>query len=148
MDVTVWAQELVDQIRWHMDSERDVLTRYGELAAEAPDEHVRFLMNLILQDEIRHHQLFAEMADRLRSEIEQRGDTGLPELTHSGHADLLKQQTAELLAVEREDIKELKRLRKELRKVADTEWWAVLVDVMESDNRKHIRLLEFIRDHA
>ena len=105
-------------------------------------------MNLILQDEIRHHQLFAEMADRLRSEIEQRGDTGLPELTHSGHADLLKQQTAELLAVEREDIKELKRLRKELRKVADTEWWAVLVDVMESDNRKHIRLLEFIRDHA
>lgn len=148
MDVNVWAQQLIAELRGHMDGEREALTRYAELAEEAPDEHVRFLMKLILGDEIRHHQLFSEMVNRLNREVEQRGDSGLPELRGAADSTELKRQTKELLALERDDIKELRRLRKELQKVADTEWWSILVDVMESDNRKHIRLLEFVRERA
>jgi rubrerythrin len=148
MDVNVWAQRLITSLQEHMDTERDALTKYGELAESAPDEHVRFIVRLILDDEIRHHRLFAEMVAQLRAEMEQRGEPGLPELRPSADSDALAQQTKELLAIERDDIKELRQLRKELKKVADTAWWSVLVDVMESDNRKHIRLLEFLRDNA
>ena len=48
--------------------------------------------------------------------------------------------------MERNDIKELKRLARQLRKVEDTAWRAVIVEAMELDTRKHIRLLEGVRD--
>lgn len=148
MDVTVWRQELIDVLRGHMDTERGALTRYRQLADEAPDDHVRFLMQLILDDEIRHHQLFDEMVNRLRREGEHRGPEGLPRLRASADREVLRRETKDLLDIERDDIKELRQLRKQIQKVADTEWWSVLIDIMEADNRKHIGILEFVRDNA
>lgn len=148
MEITAWAQRIVNTLQDHMDSERQALTEYGRLAVASPDGHVRFLMDLILQDEVRHHQLFAEMMAGLRREIEQRGDGGLPAIQPVHDPDLLRAQTKMLLDLERDDIKELKALRKELSKVEDTSWWSVLVEMMEADNEKHIRLLEFIRDQT
>lgn len=144
----VWAQRIIDRLQEHMDSEREALTRYGELAEKAPDGHVRFLMQLILEDEVRHHKLFAEMSENLRREMDQRGPAELPELRHSMDTDTLRAETKALLALEREDLKELKDLRREIVKVADTSWWSALIDVMDADNRKHIAILKFVRDSA
>jgi len=148
MDPTVWAQRIVGRLREHMDSEREALTEYARLAEEAPDGHVRFLMRLILEDERRHHQLFAEMADSLEREIENRGAGRLPELRRTGDAAEVRAQTKHLLDLERDDIRELRDLRREVTKVEDTRWWSVLIDIMEADNRKHIAILEFVRDHG
>lgn len=147
-DVTVWAQRIIDQLHEHMDTERDALTRYGELAENAPDGHVRFLIRLILDDEIRHHKLFAEMVEHLQRELDQRGPASLPEMRRTMDRDELRKQTDVLLELERDDLKELRQLRKEITKVADTRWWAVLLDIMDADNRKHIKILEFVRDNA
>lgn len=144
----VWAQRLIDRLQEHMDSEREALTRYGALAAGAPDGHVRFLMQLILDDEVRHHRLFADMIEHLRREIDQRGVAELPELRRSMDPAELRAETKALLDLERDDLKELKALRKELAKVEDTAWWTALIDVMDADNRKHIGILEFVRDNA
>ncbi|HEX6570275.1 MAG TPA: hypothetical protein VF015_13965 [Acidimicrobiales bacterium] len=148
MDVTVWAQRIIDRLREHMDSERDALTEYARLAEDAPDDHVRFLMALILEDERRHHRLFAEMADSLEREIEHRAGGDLPELRRTADTAALRAETKKLLDLERDDIGELRRLRREISKVEDTRWWSVLFDIMEADNRKHIAILEFVRDHA
>jgi rubrerythrin len=148
MDVTVWAQRIIDRLREHMDSERDALTEYARLAETAPDEHVRFLMGLILEDEKRHHQLFADMADSLEREIEHRAGGELPELRRTGDSAVLRAETKKLLDLERGDIRELRALRRDITKVEDTRWWSVLIDIMEADNRKHIAILEFVRDHA
>ena len=147
-DLTTWAESLIATIHGHMDSERDALTQYGQLADAAADDHVRFLMRMILEDEVRHHTLFAEMASSLRAEIEQTAPSGLPEMRRAEDREELLAKTGELLELEREDVKELQRLRREISKVEDTAWWAVLIDAMEMDNRKHIRLLEFVRDNA
>ncbi|MGH2684289.1 MAG: hypothetical protein ACRDJP_02350 [Actinomycetota bacterium] len=148
MEITAWAQTLINTLQDHMDSEREALREYGRLAVASPDSHVRFLMDLILQDEVRHHQLFAEMMAGLRREVEQRGDGGLPDMKPVLDPDALRAQTKALLDLERDDIKELRALRKQLGKVEDTSWWSVLVEVMEADNEKHIKLLEFIRDQT
>lgn len=139
---------MIDRLYEHMDSEREALRRYSDLAEQSPDAHVRFLINLILEDERRHHRLFAEMAEHLRAEMEQRGSAELPDMRQSLDGDGLRAETKALLDLEREDLKELRELRHEIKKVADTRWWATLIDVMEADNRKHIGILEFVRENA
>jgi hypothetical protein len=56
--------------------------------------------------------------------------------------------TQDLLAKEREDLQELKRLRKELRDTKDVTLWSVLVELMELDTTKHITTLRFVERHT
>ena len=72
MDLSLWSQQLVDYLTAHLDSEREVLRSYAQLAEEAEAGHVRYLVELILADEVRHHQLFGEMINALRAEMDQR----------------------------------------------------------------------------
>lgn len=147
-DLTTWAESLIRTLQHHMDSERDALTQYGRMAESSPDDHVRFLMRVILEDEVRHHGFFADMITNLRAEMDRSGDGGLPKMRATEDREALRAKTAELLRLERDDIKELQELRKEIAKVADTSWWSVLIDAMEADNQKHVRMLEFIHDNA
>lgn len=147
-ELTTWAERMIRTLEDHMDTEREVLREYGAIVEQATDEHVRFLVRMILEDEVRHHGVFAEMVNSLRAEIGQAVGTGLPAYSRNHDRSALRAKTDELLEIEREDIRELADLRKELGKVADTSWWSVIIDTMEMDNRKHIRLLEFIRNHA
>jgi hypothetical protein len=147
-DLTTWAESLLATLQAHMDGERDALRQYGELADASPDDHVRFLMKLILDDEVRHHGLLAEMATNLRAELERGDGDGLPTMRRAADREALVARTDELLRLEREDVKELQRLRREISKVADTRWWGAIIDAMEMDNRKHIKLLEFVRENA
>lgn len=150
MDLEAWARSIVEHVEHHMDTERDVLSRYGELANDTPDERLRYLIHLILDDEVRHHRVFAEMANWLRAETEHRPLSGprVPSFgarTEGEGLQELQERTAELLAFEHEDLDELRDLRREVTRVQDTAWWAALVDSMEHDTRKHIQLLEFIQ---
>lgn len=149
MDLETWARSVAEHVTHHMDTERDVLTRYGELANDIPDERLRYLIHLILDDEVRHHRVFAEMVNWLRASTEFRPLQGprvpsdVVRLEGEGLREL-RARTSELLAFEREDLDELKDLRREVTRVEDTAWWAALVDTMEHDTRKHIQLLEYI----
>jgi rubrerythrin len=145
VDLSVWSQKLINYLTVHMDSERDVLVRYAELVDKTEQEHVRYIVQLILADEVRHHQLFGEMINALRSEMDQREiSPRLPDLTPGETPPELLEETRRLLQLEEHDTRELARLRKELDRVEDTRWWSVLVEVMQLDTQKHIRLLRFI----
>jgi rubrerythrin len=149
VDLTVWSQQLITYLTAHMDSEREVLRSYAELVEEAPEGHVKYLVKLILADEIRHHQLFGEMINALRAEMDQRDIVPrLPDFEPGTTPTELLEETRRLLRLERRDTDELKRLKKELDKVEDTRWWSVLVDVMALDTKKHVRLLQFIEQEG
>jgi rubrerythrin len=145
VSLSEWAQELLDHLGQHMESERDALASYRDFAEQAGDPRVRHLAEQILTDEVRHHQQMEEIRLALRDEIEQR----LPRAERSPmteeHRKELLRRTDELLTLERGDVKELQRLAKQLRAVADTEWQSAIVEAMEHDNRKHIIILERIR---
>lgn len=150
MDLDAWAMGIVDHVERHMDTERDVLTQYRELAEDTSDERLRYLVHLILDDEVRHHRLLDEMANWLRAAAEHRPLSGpqVPSFTPGGDGedtDGLRARTAELLGIEHQDLEELRDLRRQVTRVEDTSWWSALVETMEFDTRKHIRLLEFIQ---
>ena len=149
MDLSVWSQELINYLTAHMDSEREVLRSYAALAENTEPGHVRYLIELILADEVRHHQLFGEMINALRAEMDQRDiSPRLPDARPGAISEELLAETRRLLKLEKHDGQDLKRLRRELDKVDDTRWWSVLVDMMSLDTKKHVLLLQFIESGA
>lgn len=141
VEVSVWAQDLANHLIQHMDNEREALRAYGELVASTADPRVRLLAEQILADEVRHHQQLADLREALLAEIEGRSARPAP---GRDRPDELLTRTEALIRLEKDDIGELRRLARQLRKVEDIAWQAFVVEAMELDTRKHIRLLEGI----
>ena len=57
-------------------------------------------------------------------------------------------QNEQLVAREKADLRELKKLKKDLRDFKDTTLWSLLVDLMQRDTEKHIALLGFVEQHT
>ncbi|HMD45902.1 MAG TPA: hypothetical protein VKG43_07070 [Acidimicrobiales bacterium] len=146
---SVWEQELYDTLAHHVGSESDIIDQYRMLSEETSSEAFRYLTRLILEDEERHHRLFADLADTVEafSQLNDRGQP-IPFMSEPGSDRArIAEQTEHFLKVEHDDLKELRQLSKRLRPVRDTTLWELLVELMEMDTRRHIRILEFIRDN-
>jgi rubrerythrin len=144
-----WDQNLLAHFQEHVEGESELLAAYAKFRDEGP-EYVRYLVELILADEARHHQTFQELVNRLRSDIDWR-DYG-PQVPYvesaREQAASLTAATDQLMTFELDDAKALQRLQKELRPVRDTTLFSLLVTLMELDTKKHVAILEFIRRKA
>jgi bacterioferritin (cytochrome b1) len=148
--LSVFEEKLYRRLADHVSSEADLIASYRELA-EAPDtpEAARYLLRLVVDDEERHHRLVREIALALGNGIAWRHDPdAVPGLPYSKPDPALEKITNRFLAAERADRKQLRALRKELRPFRDTTSWSLLIELMEHDTAKHIRLLTFVRDHV
>ena len=144
-----WDEQLMAHFDEHVDGELSLIEAYLQFRDEGP-EYVRYLIDLILDDESRHHQTFSELFNHVRSGVDFR-DYGpqVPYVQNSSEdREALLKATTRLLAFEREDAKSLRRLHKELRPVRDTTLFSLLVELMELDTKKHIAILEFIHRSA
>ena len=72
----------------------------------------------------------------------------VPDLTKEPDPERLVAAVDDLLAVEKDDAHQLKALEKSLKDVRHTTVWPLLVELMQMDTRKHIKILEFLREHA
>jgi rubrerythrin len=142
-----WEERLYDHITDHVASESALLHRYEELAKQETG-HVRFLLELIGEDEARHHRLYQQWVDTIKALPLAAPAGGLPDLVREQDPKALRAAVDELLTVEHDDTRHLRQLRKELKDFRDTTIWSLLVELMESDTQKHIKILEFLRDHA
>jgi rubrerythrin len=146
--LSVWEQELYNVLREHVRSESQVLDRYENLADTASG-HVRFLIELIAEDEARHHTLYEQWAETIKAmPFIAEPDDGVPDLKPERDPARLLAAIDDLLAFEKQDADQLKKLDKKLKDVRETTIWPLLVELMALDTRKHIRILEFLRDHA
>jgi hypothetical protein len=144
-----WDESMLEHFLGHVEGERDLLEAYAKFREEGP-EHVRYLIDIILIDEARHHQMFQELVNRVRSDIDWRNyEPKVPFITRDAtRAPELVEATDRLIAFERKDQQALHRLQKELRPMRDTNLFSLLVELMEFDTKKHIAILEFIRRRA
>lgn len=132
----------------HGQREGAALAAYERVAAESSaGDAIKYLIGLIIEDERRHHRVFEEMANELKSfvwevDIEPR----VPSVDTRRDPDLLA-ETKRLLAFEKHDAKELRQLQKLLRHGPKSSLHPLLVEVMLHDTAKHIAILEFVRDH-
>jgi len=139
---------LLKTLRTHSEREGAVLAAYRHLVDESPDEGVRYLGRLIIEDEERHHEVISEMANRIDSWIQGVDiEPSTPAL--SPHVDrALLEETRRLLALERQDAKELRELHRELHAAPPSSLLPLLVKLMLHDTATHIEILQFIRAYT
>jgi hypothetical protein len=142
-------ENLLRHFSEHADGERELLEAYAKFRDSGP-EHVRYLVDLILDDEARHHRMFGELVNRLKSDIDWREYGPQVPFVEKASADRepLVEATRRLLDFEHEDHKALERLQKELRPLRDTTLFSLLVELMQFDTKKHIAILKFIQRSA
>ena len=134
----------------HIDLERGLLEEYREIADNTESEAFRYLVNLLIEDEIRHHTMFKQLADSLETiALMKPREPAVPMIDFSrGDKAAVLEATKRLLDHETEDARELKRLRRELRDSRDDSLTGLLVEIMQRDTEKHIAILRFVRKHT
>jgi rubrerythrin len=147
---STWERDLYAHIMNHVQNERELLEEYVTAAEATESKALGYLVNLLIADERRHHLLFSELAAALKSDSELRAeDAAIPRMDFRGtDRSGVRELTDRLLKREQDDLRELKRLEKELRNVKDTTLWALLVDLMQRDTDKHISILRFAQRHS
>lgn len=140
---SVDMRELVELIVRHGTEEGALLSTYEQLATQAPDESVRYLINLILEDERRHHRLLAELGNAIAWGVGQAPGSTVPRLPGRIEGALLE-QTQRLRKSEEADARALQSLRRRLKPFADTTLWVLVIDLMLLDTKKHATILRFL----
>lgn len=140
------VQRLMHEFQTHESDEARWLAIYRKLAHESEDPLIRFLLNLIIADEERHHEIICHIVSGLQNELAwTRSEKGVVK-----SADQDKQvkdflETVErLLVVERDGIGEYEKL------VKTTEGFrqglfGMLCKSMIHDSLKHIDILGFLK---
>lgn len=136
---------LCDQLEAHEKEEADLLASYEEAARSEADAGVSFLMNLILEDEKRHHGMMQSMAEEVRDSLLWLHDgPPLPVITAAGEErKKLLRQTQTFLRIEREGLRDLEMLEKKTKDL-HSGMLALMIDTMRADTNKHAHILEYI----
>ena len=144
---SVSEQEAFDALMAHERDEEDVISAYEVFATEAESGVVRFLVQLIVEDERRHHQVLQQLANTIRSQATfQETEPRLPYFdVHRQRDRGVLDATKRFLAVERKDRAHLKELAKTVESCGG-ELDAFVVDLIRMDTERHIAILKFI-DH-
>jgi rubrerythrin len=148
--LSVYESDLYRHLVGHVHTERGMLEEYSAIADKTGSKAFKYVVGLLIEDEIRHHRLFMELARSLTpGALVSDEDPPVPYMDfHLADRAAILEGTAKLLEGERDDIGELKRLQKELREVKETSLWGLLVELMERDTQKHIAILKFIEKHT
>jgi rubrerythrin len=139
-------RDIVEWITRHGKAEGALLERYERFAREASSPLHRYLVKLIIEDERRHHVVLAEIAEAIAWGGVHDARPSIPRPVEGGADAELIEETKKLLASEKSDRAELRRLRRRLRSYSGT-IWPLLIDLMLRDTQKHTRILRYIVRH-
>jgi rubrerythrin len=147
--LSVWERDVYQLLVDHVAKESEVLGRYDDLLADSTG-HVRFLLELIAEDEARHHSVFEQWAETFRgfATLVEPGPDGVPNMVPERDPQRLVEALEALLDLEKDDAKQLKDLEKRFKDFRHTTIWPLLAELMALDTQKHIQILEFLLDHA
>jgi rubrerythrin len=131
----------------HIVTERGLLEEYSEIASRTESRAFRYLVNLLIEDEIRHHRILSELAESLETIALNKAKEPVVPFIDFVRADreAVFEATDRLLKHESEDARELKRLQREFRDTMDDSLNDLLVELMQRDTQKHIAILRFVR---
>ena len=142
-------QRLSGMLTSHIAKERDLLEQYQSAAERTGSAALHYLVNLLLEDEESNHRMFGELARALRDEIELSPNPTVPRLDFDRRNAAPVVGVAEkLLANERSDVRDLKRLRKLMRDVADTTPLGLLVELLIRATQNRTAVLKFAISRA
>jgi len=140
------VERLMNEFESHEAKERSFLPKYKEMAGQTENPLIKFLVQLIIADEEKHHAVLHAMVSTLRGSLTwtepEDALRGFYEVA-KGREELLA-LTENFIRVEKEGLKEYK----ELVRTSDRYYhglFALLLQSMIHDSEKHVEILEFIR---
>ncbi len=136
-------RHIVEWMTRHAKEEEALLERYEHVARESTSPATRYLVELIMEDERRHHRVLGQIAHAIAWGSFMNPDLAVPRMVDGAADKVLVEETKKLLASEKKDRTELRRLRRHLRSFSGT-IWPLLIDVMLLDTKKHIRILRHV----
>ena len=139
-----WWAAVTHEFQAHVREEEQFLDSYRDLVKTIDDPGTRLLVELIIEDEERHHALMARLAQEARDAADAGSGTAVPWFSAADAARLLE-PTERFLEAEREDRQRLRALAGALRPLRDRNVWPLVVELMEIDTRKHVLILRFLR---
>lgn len=145
LDEEIAIAELLGE---HGPKESAALAAYKRLVEGVDDPGIKYLVDMIMTDEERHHRLITEMLHQIQSFVwDTHVDPQVPYLGTIVDAEL-RAATDQLIELEKEDAKELKRLKRQMRGQPSSSLLPLLVQLMEHDTAKHIAILKLLRSHV
>lgn len=145
LDEEIAIAELLGE---HGPKETAALAAYKQLVEAVEDPGIRYLVDMIMADEERHHRLITEMLNQIQSFV---WDAPVePHVPYLGTIvdPELSAATEQLIELEKEDARELRRLKRQMRGQPSSSMLPLLVSLMEHDTAKHIAILKLIRSHV
>ena len=140
------AERLLNEFESHDGKEGEIIRSYKEIATKSKDPLIKFLLQMIISDEERHHAVMHAMASSLRGSINwTKPEDAIPSLSELGEekGELMK-LTADFIKLAKEGIRETKELLK-LTKGYYQGLFTLLVTTMIHDSEKHVEILDFLR---
>lgn len=141
-----WDDRVLAHIDAHLDVESTAEQAY-EALAEGTDFRIAYLAKLVASEERRHHQILEDIARSLRARTDDDGgrSPGSHQVVLSPEErEKLLAATRELIDLERRDTSDLRQLRRDLRLSPPETIWPLLVELMEDDTEKHLKILREI----
>jgi rubrerythrin len=140
------VQRLMHEFQTHESDEARWLAIYKKLAHESEDPLIRFLLNLIITDEERHHEIICQIVSGFKEELLWRSSETMAasRLDQDKGAKDFSETVERLLVVERDGIGEYERLAKTT-KGFHQGLFGVLCRTMIQDSLKHIDILDFLK---
>jgi hypothetical protein len=140
-------RELVDLLVRHGSQETTLLADYEKTAVTITDPAARYLIELIMDDERRHHRLLSELASAMAWDTMSRVEHSVPPLGWNLDEDLCA-ASRRLRRYESQDRRELRALRRRLSPFKDTTVWSLVIELVLLDTKKHITILKFLERHG
>lgn len=146
---SVSEAELLSHLYNHAAHEAALLDEYVQAAGTTESKALAYLIEILMEDERKHHRWFGELASSLQTDATLSGaDPTIPRMDfHRADRATVRDVTDRLLEHEKADERELKRLQREMRDLKDTTLWGLLVELMQRDTDKHIAILHFVKKH-
>ena len=140
------VERLTNELEAHESQEGKFLRQYKDVAGETKNPLIRFLLQLIISDEEKHHAVCHAMVSTLKGDLNwTKPEDALRGLYSLGaEKDLLLEVTEGFIEVERNGIKEYKKLIKKSKGYYH-DLFVLLFQSMVHDSEKHIKILEFLR---
>ena len=138
-------QVLYEHLENHVQAESGMMDLYDTLAATG-HPYITFLADLIGEDEARHHRLFGEWMEAIKT-MATLGDTskGMPAIDRTPITPETIALVDRLIGFEKADLTAVKQLRKEIGDMTETTLWGALLETLVADTQKHIGILKFVK---
>ena len=142
--LSVWEAQLLEHLTEHLATESDLISSYDQLGKEDQSDWVSYLMNLLAEEEARHHRFLNELVNALRAPIERDVGEMVPTVGNVANPSELLEAVERFLKAERKDARDLKHLSRGLRSMRGVSIWPLLIEIMQRDTEKHQAILRFV----